>query len=99
MEIVFAILYFAILASLVYGVFWGIETLVKLRRGQARLQADVDRIAHKLGLPPRPDQMVVGCDKCGAEYAAFLTGCEKCGSRKPTDAIPHARRVTDSTQS
>ena len=84
-----AILYIAFLVSIVAGFCWALSALAELRRGQARLQRDVDRIARAMGVSPAPDRAVISCDRCGAEYSAELTGCEQCGRAKPKGAVAH----------
>jgi len=89
MNTLLAISYVALLIAIIVGFFWALLTLAELRRGQARLQRTVDRIARSVGSPPRPEQAVIICERCGAEYSAELTGCDQCGRAKPKDAVAH----------
>lgn len=86
MPILSALFGLAVLIASIYATVWTFVTLSRLRRGQQQIQAEIDRVVHALGLPPRPDQAMVRCERCGAEYSAVLTGCEKCGRAKPSDA-------------
>jgi hypothetical protein len=74
--------------AVIGGFFWGLQTLGQLRRGQAKLQGELDRIAKALGIPPRSDQAEIRCENCGAQYSAFLTGCNQCGRAKSKNAVP-----------
>ncbi len=78
---------FALSIAFVVGVIWALTALAELRRGQREIVEVLTNVARTLGLPTKPQTLVVLCGKCGAQYAADLTGCDICGQAKAKDAV------------
>ena len=84
-NLAFSIAFIATLLSIV-------KTLAQLRRDQAALVREVERIGQFLGVPVQRQLMIV-CTHCGTQYQPDLTGCPHCGRAKPDHVQPELRAV------
>jgi len=73
--------------ALFVAFFWALNALSDLRRRQAQLQDDIDRIIEALGLPSRRERAAVRCEHCGAIYLDTLPECYRCKRPRPANAV------------
>jgi uncharacterized OB-fold protein len=83
-----------VLVSLVVAGEWVRRSFAELRRGQAAILAELDRLAATAGLSPLQVTML-RCPRCASAYSPELTGCPTCGAAKSAAATPISVNARD----